>query len=64
MDKYERLQSDFHTDLTDATKKGELDPVTAEVIRARFMAVCTRINYIEASNFIEFAKSHGLLKKE
>jgi hypothetical protein len=64
MDKYDILQELFHNELNEAVTKGELDPVTTEKIRKKFMAVCTRINYIEATNFIEFAKSHGLLPKE
>ena len=64
MDKYEKLQSDFHCELTLAVNKKELDPVAAETIRVMFMKVCERINYIEATNFIEFARSKGLLKRD
>jgi hypothetical protein len=62
MDKYEKLQADFHAELDNLVKLNAITGSNAEIVRQTFALCARRINRIEAQNFIAFAQSEGLLK--
>jgi hypothetical protein len=62
MDKYEKLQADFHSELDNLTKLNVITETNAEIVRQTFALCARRINRIEAQNFIAFAKAEGLLE--